>query len=344
MAGEHKGPGFRVALAAVAAIAAFSAYFFLWRDPGAGQVTSGPEAGKPASAAAPPAVAPVAGAAVGSEASQRTDLTIADLLRNAGSAVNERRYIDPPDNSAVDFYLLVLGRDAKNAAAQEGLRELFPLATGEIEQKINAGQLDDSHRAIDLLGKFDSNNYTLTILRNKLDLKKKQMDREQEKRDQEKALATNAAKNATAPATTAPATAAAPAAAEVKPAAGETTPKPAATSAAAVTNATAVAKPAPPATAPSGETRAAVATSQVAPRYPADAFRSRQEGWVEVAFTVAADGSVKDGNVVTANPPRLFNAAALRAIAEWKFLPRLENGQPAEQQVRTRIEFKLPDR
>ncbi|WP_018971476.1 energy transducer TonB [Rudaea cellulosilytica] len=287
-----------------------------------------------ASTAAPSKPAEVAGG----EASKRTDLTIADLLRNAGSALSEKRYIDPPDNSAVDFYLLVLGRDANNAAAQEGLRELLPLATGEIEQKINAGQLDESRRAIDLLGKFDSNNYTLTILRNKLDLKKKQMDREQEKRDQEKALATNAAKNAATPATTAPAAApATPAATESKAAVADATPKPAAAPA------TAPAKPAAPA-ASSAETRAAVVTSQSAPRYPPDAFRSRQEGWVEVAFTVAADGSVKNGSVVNANPPRLFNAAALRAIADWKFQPRLENGQPAEQTMRTRIEFKLPDK
>ncbi|WP_347262149.1 energy transducer TonB [Rudaea sp.] len=340
MASKHKGPGFWVALGAVAAIAAFSAYFILWRDTGTGPTSPKPEAGRPAGAAATPAVATAAGAAAVSEASQRTDLTIADLLHNAGSAVNERRYIDPPDNSAVDFYLLVLGRDANNAAAQEGLRELFPLAAGEIEQKINAGQLDEGRRAIDLLAKFDSNNYTLTILRNKLDLKKRQMDREQEKRDQEKALAANATKNATTPATPATpvATPIAPATTEAKPAVAEATPKPAATSTAAPT------KPAATAAAPSGETRAAVATSQSAPRYPPDAFRSRQEGWVEVAFTVAADGSVKDGSVVNANPPRLFNTAALRAIAEWKFQPRLENGQPAEQQVRTRIEFKLPDR
>jgi protein TonB len=338
MASERKGPGLWVALIVVAAVAAFSAYFFLLRDKGTGQAPSAPTAAKPADGTAAPAAAAKTDAAAGGEASKRTDLTIADLLRNAGSAVSERRYIDPPDNSAVDFYLLVLGREPNNAAAQEGLREMFPLATGEVEQKINAGQLDESRRAIDLLAKFDANNYTLTILRNKLDLKKKQMDREQEKRDQDKALAAaNAAKSATTPATATPAaTPAAPAAAEAKPATAEATPKPAAASA------TAAAKPA---AAPSGgETRAAVVTSQSAPRYPPEAFRSRQEGWVEVAFTVAADGSVKDGSVITANPPRMFNAAALRAIAEWKFQPRLENGQPAEQQVRTRIEFKLPDK
>jgi len=334
MASGRKGPGLWAALVVVVAVAAISAYFLLGRDTGTGQTVPGAKTPGTASVPAPGKPAD----AVGGEASKRTDLTIADLLRNAGTALSEKRYIDPPDNSAVDFYLLVLGRDANNAAAQEGLRELFPLATGEIEQKINAGQLDEGRRAIDLLGKFDSNNYTLTILRNKLDLKKKQMDREQEKRDQDKALVANAAKNAT-PAPTAPA-AAAPTqtATETKPAAADATPKPAAAAA------TASAKPAAPAAAPAGETRAAVVTSQSAPRYPPDAFRSRQEGWVEVAFTVAADGSVKNGSVVNANPPRLFNTAALRAITEWKFQPRLENGQPAEQQMRTRIEFKLPDK
>jgi protein TonB len=114
-----------------------------------------------------------------------------------------------------------------------------------------------------------------------------------------------------------------------------------ASKAAAATVATA--KPATPAPA-GGETRAAVPVSQPAPRYPADAFRSRQEGWVEVSFVVAADGSVKDGAVVNSNPPRIFNSAALRGIADWRFQPRLENGQAVEQQVRTRIEFKLPGR
>lgn len=335
MANRGKGPILGVALAGTAIVAAgLAAYFFTRHDAG---TPSSVQAGtKPAAGSSPalPSAAPAA--APGGEAAQRTDLTIADLLRNAGTALSERRYIDPPDNSAVDFYLLVLGRDPNNTAAQEGLRELFPLAAGEIEQKINNGQLDEGRRAIELLGKFDSNNYTLTILRNKLDLKKKQMDREQEKRDQEKALAANAAKNA--PATTTPAAAAptpAPAStAESKPAAADATAKPAA-------SAPANAKPAAP-PAPAGETRAAVAISQSPPRYPAEAFRARQEGWVEVAFTIAADGSVKDGSVVNANPPRMFNAAALRGIADWKFQPRLENGQPVEQQMRTRIEFKLP--
>lgn len=338
MASGRKGPGLWVVLLGGAVIAAALAYFFLGRD--TAPQTSTAQAPKPAAPGATTPTAPATAAAPGGEAAQRTDLTIADLLRNAGTAVAEKRLIDPPDNNAVDFYLLVLSRDPNNSAAQEGLREMFSLAAGEIEQKINAGQLDEGRRAIDLLGKFDANNYTLTILRNKLDLKKKQMDRDQEKRDQEKALAANA-KNAPAPAAAAPtptpSPAAAPAAEPPKPAVADAA-KPAATNVAA-------AKPAATAAAaPAGETRAAVPISQPTPRYPADAFRSRQEGWVEVSFTIATDGSVKNGTVVNSNPPRVFNAAALRGITDWRFQPRLENGQPVEQQVRTRIEFKLPDR
>jgi len=339
MASGRKGSGLWIAVLGIAAVAAVSAYFFLWRDAGTPPSPT-TEAAKPAApGTAPAATAPAA--APSGEAALRTDLTIGDLLRNAGNAVAEKRLIDPPGNSAVDYYLLVLNRDPNNAAAQEGLREMFSLAAGEIEQKINAGQLDEGKRVIDLLGKFDANNYTLTILRNKLDLKKKQMDRDQEKRDQEKALAANAGKTPAAPGTpatpTAPATNAPPAAApaaDTKPAAADASKQ--------VAAAPAAAKPAAPA--PSGETRAAVPVSQPAPRYPADAFRSRQEGWVEVSFVVAADGSVKDGAVVNSNPPRIFNAAALRGIADWRFQPRLENGQAVEQQVRTRIEFKLPGR
>ena len=336
MANGRKGSGLWIALLGAVAIAAAAAYFFLWRSTGAPQSSTAGTA-TPAPAGTAPAIP---GVAPGGEAAQRTDLTIGDLLRNAGTAVKEGHLIEPAGSSAVDYYLLVLGRDANNAAAQEGLREMFSVATGEVEQKINAGQLDESRRAIDLLSQFDANNYTLTILRNKLDLKKKQMDRDQEKRDQDKALAANAGKNNPAtPGTATPAASAPAPATDAKPAAAEAA-KPAA---ATVASAKPVAAPAAPA-APAGETRAAVPISQPSPRYPAEAFRSRQEGWVEVTFTIAPDGSVKDGSVVGANPPRLFNSAALRGITDWKFKPRLENGQPVEQQVRTRIEFKLPDR
>jgi protein TonB len=273
-------------------------------------------------------------------------LSVSELLKRAGSALADSRFVAPPGNNAAEYYLAVLDKDSNNNAARDGLREMFPMATGAIEQQINAGQLDEGKRAIELMGKADPNNYALTILRGKLDLKRKQVDSDKEKQAaQEKALA--AAKAAQ---TNAPTTASAPAPASTTPttttAAPASAPPPAPVAAApapAPATVAAAPAPAPAAAAAAGgaETRAAKLVSRVNPIYPSDAARSRQEGWVEVAFTVSADGKVKDASVVTATPPRIFNAAALRAVQGWVFQPRLENGKPAEQSIRTRIEFKL---
>ncbi len=273
-------------------------------------------------------------------------LSVSELLKRAGSALADSRFVAPPGNNAAEFYLAVLDKDSNNNAARDGLREMFPMATGAIEQQINAGQLEEGKRAIELMGKADPNNYALTILRGKLDLKKKQVDTDKDKQQaQEKALAAAKAAPANAPATaaaptptTTPTTTAAAPASAPPPAPAAAAPAPApATVAAAPAPA-----PAPAAAAASGaETRGAKLVNRVSPVYPSDAARNRQEGWVEVAFTVSADGKVKDASVVTATPPRIFNAAALRAVQGWVFQPRLENGKPAEQAVRTRIEFKL---
>jgi protein TonB len=274
-------------------------------------------------------------------------LSVSELLKRAGSALADSRFVAPPGNNAAEYYLAVLDKDSNNNAARDGLREMFPMATGAIEQQINAGQLDEGKRAIELMGKADPNNYALTILRGKLDLKRKQVDTDKEKQAaQEKALAAQKAAQANAPATAAapaPATTTTPTTTAAAPAAA---PPPAPVAAAPVpAPATVAAAPAPAPAAASAaggaETRAAKLVSRVSPVYPSDAARSRQEGWVEVAFTVSADGKVKDASVVTATPPRIFNAAALRAVQGWVFQPRLENGKPAEQSIRTRIEFKL---
>ncbi len=117
-------------------------------------------------------------------------LSVSELLKRAGSALADSRFVAPPGNNAAEFYLAVLDKDSNNNAARDGLREMFPMATGAIEQQINAGQLDEGKRAIELMGKADPNNYALTILRGKLDLKRKQVDTDKEKQQaQEKALA-----------------------------------------------------------------------------------------------------------------------------------------------------------
>ncbi|MGY0799339.1 energy transducer TonB [Lysobacter sp. A286] len=60
---------------------------------------------------------------------------------------------------------------------------------------------------------------------------------------------------------------------------------------------------------------------RVEPTYPAEAARNRTEGFVEVEFTVGADGSVESVSVVNARPSRTFESAAVSAVKQWTFEP-----------------------
>lgn len=84
-----------------------------------------------------------------------------------------------------------------------------------------------------------------------------------------------------------------------------------------------------------------VRTAAVRPMYPAEARRSGQEGWVRLAFTVSASGTVKDVQVLDAEPRGLFERAAIRAVMRWQFRPAQQDGQPVASRVRQTLNFKL---
>jgi protein TonB len=286
-----------------------------------------PTAGGPAEGTAPGAAAPAAPAAP----APVVEMSKEQLLKEAGTAFREKRYVAPAGNNAYEYYLRVLEKDPANQVAKDALRELFPFATPIVETDINGNSLDEATREIDLLAKADPSNYTLTILRGKLDAKKKQAEKEQAQAAAAAAAAAAKAAAAQTPAATAPvASAPPPAAATPAPA----TPKPAAATPPPVAEA-----PAP--AAPVGETHAAQLVKSAAPAYPPEAVRAHKDGWVQVEFTVDANGQVTDAKVATADPPRLFNTAALDAVRRWTFKPRMENGKAVEERMSRRIEFKL---
>lgn len=82
---------------------------------------------------------------------------------------------------------------------------------------------------------------------------------------------------------------------------------------------------------------------RVPPRYPTRAVRLQIEGFVTLEFTINPDGSVSDPEVVEASPAKIFDKAALQAIAQWKFKPREENGRAVASRALQRIEFTLGD-
>lgn len=80
------------------------------------------------------------------------------------------------------------------------------------------------------------------------------------------------------------------------------------------------------------------------PEYPPRALYSATEGWVRVQFTVTSIGTVRDAVVVDSEPGQLFDDAALKAIARWRYRPRVENGEVIERVgLQTVIRFELED-
>lgn len=91
-----------------------------------------------------------------------------------------------------------------------------------------------------------------------------------------------------------------------------------------------------------GVDRDAVPQVRIQPDYPIQARQRKIEGWVDVQFTVGADGSVRNPIVIGAEPKTLFDRAALQAVKGWKYNPKIEDGRPVERRdLKVRIRFQL---
>jgi len=73
--------------------------------------------------------------------------------------------------------------------------------------------------------------------------------------------------------------------------------------------------------------------------YPNEARVGQISGWVEMEFTVARNGSVKDVEVTSSEPRRTFDNAAVVAMRDYRFEPVTRDGQPVEQRARMRMRF-----
>jgi protein TonB len=79
----------------------------------------------------------------------------------------------------------------------------------------------------------------------------------------------------------------------------------------------------------------------VQPTYPAKAESSKIQGWVELDFTVAESGEVKDIAVHGSSTPGVFDGAAINALSQWRYKPMLRDGKAVAQRARIRIRFTL---
>lgn len=83
---------------------------------------------------------------------------------------------------------------------------------------------------------------------------------------------------------------------------------------------------------------------RVEPTYPRRALQRGIEGYVLLEFTVNESGAVEDPEVVEADPPGVFDRAAIQAAKRFKYQPRVVDGKPiAVDGVQNMITFELDD-
>lgn len=81
---------------------------------------------------------------------------------------------------------------------------------------------------------------------------------------------------------------------------------------------------------------------RINPKYPIVAAREGKEGWVILSFSINELGGVEDVHVVNAEPKRIFDKEAKRALRKWKYKAKIVNGVAQKQENLTvQLDFSL---
>jgi protein TonB len=75
--------------------------------------------------------------------------------------------------------------------------------------------------------------------------------------------------------------------------------------------------------------------------YPPQALQRETQGWVDLEYVVDRSGQPRNLVVMQASPQGLFDAAALAAVAEYRYVPFERDGRLYERRLRLRVRFQL---
>lgn len=80
----------------------------------------------------------------------------------------------------------------------------------------------------------------------------------------------------------------------------------------------------------------------IQPDYPRRAVDEGLEGWVKFEMNIDSNGRPYEVKVIEAQPKRVFESSARKAIYQWKFKPRMVDGKATTQHnMHYTMEFKL---
>jgi protein TonB len=78
------------------------------------------------------------------------------------------------------------------------------------------------------------------------------------------------------------------------------------------------------------------------PTYPIHAARNRIEGYVQMSFDISESGDPINIKIIKSVPEQVFDKAAVKALSNWKYAPKVVNGNAVKQKdLEVRLDFKL---
>jgi TonB family protein len=77
-------------------------------------------------------------------------------------------------------------------------------------------------------------------------------------------------------------------------------------------------------------------------QYPTRALQTNVEGWVELGYTIAPDGSVTNVKVLNSTPPKVFDASASKAVSHLRYQPVIQGGKAIAVGTQVRIVYRVP--
>lgn len=301
--------------------------------------------------------------------SSRSESRVDEVLALAGQRLEEGALTSPANDNARYYYQLALSNDPANAAAQTGLTVVASKIVLQAREEIDGGRFSTAEALLAEARQLDpqsaelaASTKALAEARQRVEDDRLRAERERraeaerqqaEKRAEEQRQAAEReaeqqrAAEAAAVAAAAAAAAAAATAADASPADSTPADSGAAEGAEPVAEEAAAPEPAEAAEPAPARDQAPVAastlsrTKYVAPRYPRSAERRNISGWVDVVFTVTADGSVTDIEVIGSEPGDTFVDSATRAVEKWEFEPVVEDGQVVEKRAGVRMMFAI---
>lgn len=258
-----------------------------------------------------------------SDASQRQALEArAQKIQTALSRMQDRLragvLLDPQATSAMAAFREAEAVSAADPAVRNARETLVAALLTAADEQLEARRLAPARRLFDAAATVNSSAPGLDVMRRRIEDTALQM-----------------AAESLGPAAAPPA--------QAQPPPRDPAPRPAT---APQTAPAAAAAPATPATEPqdtvvSANTLRVVRTQPAV--YPQSALDRGVSGWVDLEFTVMPDGSVDDVEVTAAEPRRVFDAAAIRAVSGYRYEPVLRNGTAVNQRARLRVRFTALD-